>query len=339
MQRIFWILLCGGFLLGSCNNDNSAPDVSQIKVSAPLSRFDQAFFALDTTRLTQGLDSLSRHYAAFYPEFMQYILGVTGDPADCVTQRVVRQFIGSYGGLNDSLQIRFANTGDLQEEVEKSFQYLKYYFPNYQTGTISLFVGPFDAPGIATVRSGTAIGLQQFAGADFFAYQTTALQSLYPAYISRRFTPRYIVPGIIKAITEDLFPPRMAELPLIEQMIEKGKYWYLSSLLLPHHPDSLLTGYTNEQLNWCEENEGLIWSYLIKNEDLNSLNPIVIQTYLGEAPFTQGLSQESSPGNIGAWVGWQIVRKYAAANKELHPDMIMKTPATTILEQAKYKPK
>jgi hypothetical protein len=325
--------------LGSCNNDNSAPDVSQIKVSAPLSRFDQAFFALDTTRLTQGLDSLSRHYAAFYPEFMQYILGVTGDPADSVTQRVVRQFIGSYGGLNDSLQIRFANTGDLQEEVEKSFQYLKYYFPNYQTGTISLFVGPFDAPGIATVRSGTAIGLQQFAGADFFAYQTTALQSLYPAYISRRFTPRYIVPGIIKAITEDLFPPRMAELPLIEQMIEKGKYWYLSSLLLPHHPDSLLTGYTNEQLNWCEENEGLIWSYLIKNEDLNSLNPIVIQTYLGEAPFTQGLSQQPSPGNIGAWVGWQIVRKYAAANKELHPDMIMKTPATTILEQAKYKPK
>jgi hypothetical protein len=270
---------------------------------------------------------------------MQYILGVTGDPADSVTQRVVRQFIGSYGGLNDSLQIRFANTGDLQEEVEKSFQYLKYYFPNYQTGTISLFVGPFDAPGIATVRSGTAIGLQQFAGADFFAYQTTALQSLYPAYISRRFTPRYIVPGIIKAITEDLFPPRMAELPLIEQMIEKGKYWYLSSLLLPHHPDSLLTGYTNEQLNWCEENEGLIWSYLIKNEDLNSLNPIVIQTYLGEAPFTQGLSQESSPGNIGAWIGWQIVRKYAAANKELHPDLIMKTPATTILEQAKYKPK
>jgi len=310
-----------------------------MKVSAPLSRFDQAFFALDTTRLTQGLDSLSRHYAAFYPEFMQYILGVTGDPADSVTQRVVRQFIGSYGGLNDSLQIRFANTGDLQEEVEKSFQYLKYYFPNYQTGTISLFVGPFDAPGIATVRSGTAIGLQQFAGADFFAYQTTALQSLYPAYISRRFTPRYIVPGIIKAITEDLFPPRMAELPLIEQMIEKGKYWYLSSLLLPHHPDSLLTGYTNEQLNWCEENEGLIWSYLIKNEDLNSLNPIVIQTYLGEAPFTQGLSQESSPGNIGAWVGWQIVRKYAAANKELHPELIMKTPATTILEQAKYKPK
>ena len=310
-----------------------------MKVSAPLSRFDQAFFALDTTRLTQGLDSLSRHYAAFYPEFMQYILGVTGDPADSVTQRVVRQFIGSYGGLNDSLQIRFANTGDLQEEVEKSFQYLKYYFPNYQTGTISLFVGPFDAPGIATVRSGTAIGLQQFAGADFFAYQTTALQSLYPAYISRRFTPRYIVPGIIKAITEDLFPPRMAELPLIEQMIEKGKYWYLSSLLLPHHPDSLLTGYTNEQLNWCEENEGLIWSYLIKNEDLNSLNPIVIQTYLGEAPFTQGLSQESSPGNIGAWIGWQIVRKYAAANKELHPELIMKTPATTILEQAKYKPK
>jgi hypothetical protein len=339
MQRIFWILLSGGLLLGSCTSSTKAPDVSHLQVTAPLSRFDQAFFALDTTRLTQGLDSLARNYAAFYPEFMQYILGVSGDFTDTTTQRVVRQFISSYGALNDSLQVRFANTEELQQEVEKSFQYLKYYFPSYQTGTISFYVGPFDAPGIATVRSGTAVGLQQFAGQDFFAYQTGALQSLYPSYISRRFTPRYIVPGIVKAITEDLFPPRMAELPLVEQMIERGKYWYLASLLLPHHPDSLITGYTQQQLNWCKENEGLIWSYLLKNEDLNSLNPIVIQTYLGEAPFTQGLSQESSPGNLGAWVGWQIVKKFAAANKELHPEAIMKTSPATILEQAKYKPK
>ena len=90
MQRIFWILLSGGLLLGSCTSSTKAPDVSHLQVTAPLSRFDQAFFALDTTRLTQGLDSLARNYAAFYPEFMQYILGVSGDFTDTTTQRVVR---------------------------------------------------------------------------------------------------------------------------------------------------------------------------------------------------------------------------------------------------------
>jgi hypothetical protein len=99
-------------------------------------------------------------------------------------------------------------------------------------------------------------------------------------------------------------------------MIEKGKQWYLLDKFLPGIPDSIKTGYTQQQLDWCRENEGLIWSYIVKNEDLNSINPAVIQTYIGEGPFTQGFSQEYSPGNIGQWIGWQIV-------KSLYP----KTPA------------
>jgi hypothetical protein len=60
---------------------------------------------------------------------------------------------------------------------------------------------------------------------------------------------------------------------------------------------------------------------------------------LGEAPFTQGLSQEYSPGNLGTWVGWQIVKKFVAGRTELAPEAVMKTSPATILEQAKYKPK
>ncbi|NDF97753.1 MAG: hypothetical protein EB101_02250 [Chitinophagia bacterium] len=339
MQRQFWVLLGCWVLLGSCNRTDRTPDVSHIKTKVSLARFDQALFALDTAQLATGLDSLATNFSGFYPEYMQFILGVSGDPSDSTTQRTVRQFIGAYRPIQDSLQLRFADTRNLEKELQTSFRYLLYYFPSYQSGTITLFTGPLDAPGVATVRSGTAVGLQQFAGNGFFAYQSADLQTLYPGYLSRRFAPQYIVPGVIKAIAEDLFPPRTAELPLIEQMIERGKYWYLASLLLPYHADSLITGYTQQQLAWCKDNEGLIWSHLVKNEDLNSLNPVVIQTYLGEAPFTQGLSQEYSPGNLGAWVGWQIVKKYADAHSEMHPSDIMKTPPATLLEQAKYKPK
>ncbi len=339
MQRSFGVLwLCCLLLLG-CTNTNPAPDVSHIEVEVRLSRFDRAFFALDTQHLGPSLDTLSKKFAGFYPEYMQYILGVSGDVTDTATLQATLLFLRSYKGLNDSLQLRFSDTRALEKELASAFRYLRYYFPSYSPGIITLYTGPFDAPGVATVRSGTALGLQQFAGQDFFAYQTAELQTLYPTYLSKRFAPPYMVPGVVKAIAEDMFPPRTAELPLVEQMVEKGKYWYLASLLLPEHSDSVITGYTAQQLAWCKENEGLIWSHLLKNEDLNSLNPVVIQTYLGEAPFTQGLSQEYSPGNLGAWVGWQIVKKFVASQKEMHPEAVMKTSAASLLEQAKYKPK
>ncbi len=279
MHRASWALLFCWVLLYGCTQTDQRPAVSDIEVKVNLARFDRALFAIDTNRLSAELTDLSNHFAAFYAEYMQFILGVNGNPGDTATLQATRQFLHHYKSVNDSLQLRFSDTRWLEKELEESFKYLRYYFPNYKPGTITFYTGPFDAPGIATVRSGTAVGLQQFGGADFFAYRTAELQALYPTYLSRRFAPPYIVPGIIKAISEDLFPPQGAELPLIEQMVEKGKYWYLASLLLPDYPDSLLTGYTQQQLDWCQENEGLIWSHLIKSEDLNSLNPIIIQTY------------------------------------------------------------
>ena len=92
-------------------------------------------------------------------------------------------------------------------------------------------------------------------------------------------------------------------------------------------------------VNLCNENEGLIWSYIVKNEDLNSLNPAIIQTYIGEGPFTQGFSQEHSPGNLGQWIGWQILKKFTGKNTGITPDEVMKTDVKKILDEAKYKPK
>jgi len=119
----------------------------------------------------------------------------------------------------------------------------------------------------------------------------------------------------------------------------KGKGWILLDLLLPEAPDSIKTGYTKKQLDWCKENEGLIWSYIVKNEDLNTLNPAIIQTYIGEGPFTQGFSQELSPGNMGQWIGWQIVKKFLSRNPGMKPADIMNTDVKKILDGAKYKPK
>lgn len=334
---VLLILLC--ITLFSCGSKKGGPDVSGIKVEIPIDRFDKDFFSIDTNNIAASLQKVWLAHPDFYTDFMQQVLGVRGPDSSAVTILAVQQFIRGYTGVNTVLQKEYANTGWLQKELEQGFRYVKYYFPQYKTGKAVLFTGPFDAPGVATINFGLAIGLQQFAGKDFEAYRDPAFQEMFPAYISRRFSKEYITANCMKAVVEDLFPDKSKALPLIEQMIEKGKRWYLLDKFLPATADSLKTGYTQQQLDWCAENEGLIWSYLVKNEDLNSINPEVIQTYIGEGPFTQGLSQELSPGNIGQWIGWQMVKKFVSKNSDLTPEQVMTTPARDILDKAKYKPK
>ena len=200
-------------------------------------------------------------------------------------------------------------------------------------------MGPLDAPGVALTGSGIAVGLHQFGGKDFPPYQSMEAQQLFPAYISRRFESQYIVVNCMKAVIEDIYPDRSGVKGLVEQMIEKGKQWWLLDKFLPAKPDSLKTGFTKQQLNWCEANEGLVWNDIITTQkDLYTKDPMAVQNYLGEAPFTQSLGP-SAPGNIGQWVGWQIVKKFADKNSSMSVADVLKTDARKILEEAKYKPK
>jgi hypothetical protein len=331
----FFLILI--FFLGCTNNEG--PDVSKIKVDIPIERFDKNFFALDTNNIATGLKELMQSHPNFYTDFMQQILGVSGSDTNKVTQDVSKVFIRGYSLMYQGLSKQYSDVGWLQKDIQRAFQYVKYYFPEYKTSKIILFMGPLDAPGVALTRSGIAIGLHQFGGKDFPAYQSMEAQQLFPAYISRRFEPKYIVVNCMKAVIEDIYSERSGVKGLVEQMIEKGKQWWLLDKFLPTTPDSLKTGFTKQQLDWCEANEGMIWNDIITTQkDLYTKDPMAIQNYLGEAPFTQSLGP-SSPGNIGQWIGWQIVKKFAEKNSSMSVSDVLKTDAKKILEVAKYKPK
>ena len=326
------------FLFISCTN-SKGPDVSNIKVDIPIERFDKTFFALDTNNIAAGLKELMQSHSDFYTDFMQQILGVSGSDTNRVTLDVSKLFISGYSLMYQSLSKQYGDVNWLQKDIQKAFQYVKYYFPDYKTSKIILFMGPLDAPGVALTGSGIAVGLHQFGGKDFPAYQSMEAQQLFPAYISRRFEPQYIVVSCIKAVIEDIYPDRSGAKGLVEQMIEKGKQWWLLDKFLPATPDSLKNGFTKQQLNWCEANEGMIWNDIITTQkDLYTKDPMAIQNYIGEAPFTQSLGP-SSPGNIGQWIGWQIVKKFADKNSSMGITDVLKTDARKILEEAKYKPK
>ena len=337
------------FVLLACKNKTTIPDVSGIQVSFTLERFDKDFFAVDSNAVAAALPALQQKYPSFLPIFINNVLGLGPlRPDNPLAYEGTRRFLHLTRPVFDSSQLIFRNTDFLEKDFRRAFQFVHYYFPDYKTpGKIITLVGPPD--GLAQMGSDYStnfigpdflgISLQFYLGKNSSIYNNEYfIANVAPLYRSRRFAKQYIVPDAMKLIVDDLFPDKSNGQPLITQMIEKGKQWYLLDKFLPNTPDSLKTGYTQKQLDWCTSNEGLIWNYIITNENLYSVEPATIQTYIGEAPFTQGMP-EVSPGNIGAWVGWQIVKKFAERNPDMSLADIMKADTKRILEGSKYKPK
>lgn len=345
MKKVLTILfLTIGFI--ACNDKKNAPDVSNIKVDLAVKRFDRDFFSIDTMAIEKSLSELQRKYPDFLGIYLQNIVGVNDNEG-------IKTFYRLYKPVYDSAQKIYADFDKVKDQVQDALKYVKYYFPDYKVPvTILPVIGPMNSrEDLARMNNGEytpdfigpdfiGISLQFYMGKDFSLYNNEYfINTVAPIYRSRRFSKEYIAADVMKLVTDDLFPDKSNTKPLLEQMIEKGKQWWLLDKFMPGVPDSIKTGYTQYQLDWCKQNEGLIWSYIIKNNELRSINPATIQTYIGEGPFTKGLSQEESPGNLGPWIGWQIVKKFEEKNPGMKPGDIMMTSPEKILEEGKYKPK
>lgn len=330
-------------LLWGCGS-SSDPDVSGFQPKYQLQRFEEGFFSLDTlsdaAKLKQDLLSLQQNYPGFADDFTTYILGVgkISDSMPPPALQAVQFFRKNYQSVFQELENSRKEFTRIKPQLDELFQHFMFYFPPFDVPNVFTYVGPFDAPGAALTTHGLAIGLQLFGGKDFFFYQTVQGQELFPQYISRRFEPAYIPVRAAQVILDDLFPAPPEKNTLIDQMLEGGKKWYALEKLLPKAPDSLLTGFTQAQLEFCEKNEGAVWNLILKNTDLYTIDPGIIQLYIGDAPTTQGFP-ESAPGNIGQYLGWKIVQKYMSKNPGTPLQSLLEMDARKIYQDAGYKPR
>jgi len=332
------LYLCLVLVAVSCKHKN-IPNVSKVKVDVQLERFEKDFFAIDTTNIDASLQQLHQKYPGFLQDFIFNILALPPQPdSSMAVQQGVLSFIRSYMPLKVSVDEMYANMNDVQKDIKRGLQFVKYYFPTYKVPSkIITFIGPLNSYGNILTTNAIAIGLQLYMGSNYSLYQSAAGQEMYPNYISRRFKREYIAVNSIKTIVDDMYPDNSAGRPLIEQMIEAGKRLYLLDMFMPETADTLKTGYTKKQLEGSLKNEELIWSYFVQNDLLYVTDPAITKDYMNDAPNTAALGQ-ASPGFIGQFVGWRIVQKWMDKNEKVTPAQLMETNPKTIFEQAKYKP-
>jgi hypothetical protein len=126
----------------------------------------------------------------------------------------------------------------------------------------------------------------------------------------------------------------------IGKMVNEGKKMYLLDLYLPSIPDYEKIGYSQDKLNWAAANEEQIWMYFIERKLLFDTDTKLNQRFLENAPFSKFYMEQDhlSPGKIGVWIGWQIVRSYMKHN-DVSLQELLKIDESDLFNKSKYKPK
>ncbi len=148
-------------------------------------------------------------------------------------------------------------------------------------------------------------------------------------------------------ITQDLIADlyaRKGKIPtdktFLAQMVYYGKQLYLKDVLTPDADDATKMGYTPEQIKWCKENEAEIWRYFVERNMLYDTDANLLRRFILPSPFSKfylDLDNES-PGRIGVWMGWQMVKSYMK-NNDVSLQQLLDMDEKELFLQSKYKPK
>ncbi|MBV6440465.1 MAG: hypothetical protein EPGJADBJ_02134 [Saprospiraceae bacterium] len=335
-NAISLVVLAAVLVLGSCGNDG-APDVSDVEVEINIRRFDQDLFALDTANLEAGMQQLSQKYPEMLPLFAVNIIHDVTNPNETPAQ-AVRGFLAApeVRHLYDTVQQVYGDLRWLDRDLTQMFRYYKFYFPQKPVPEVVAIISEFATDAFTAGDSLCGIGLDMFLGENYPAY--FANENTSPAYIRRQFRKEYIAVRLAKALAQNLADAPPGE-RLLDQMLHNGKMLYIVDCLLPAVPDSLKMGYTREQMEGSYANEQGVWARLLEQNLLYSTDARKLRKLVSPSPNAPVVFQEA-PGEIGNWIGWQIVEAYM----KRYPNTTMQEllnfrDAQKFLEQSKYKPR
>ncbi|WP_295337848.1 gliding motility lipoprotein GldB [Flavobacterium sp.] len=317
-MKKYFVIVITFFLLVSCDKKSKVEKaVEEISVTLKVDRFDQAFFEAKPNELS----NLKAEYPFFFPE---------GTPDDVWVEKMQNK---DWRALYAEVQKKFPDFNKQTTEIEDLFKHFKYYFPETVMPKIYTVIADMDYNNKAIYANDKLIiALELYLGKSHQFYT-------FPEYLKQNFEERQMMPDIVASYAMRKIPPP-SEKTLLANMIYYGKELYLKDVMLPNHTDAEKIGYTSEQIAWSQENESYIWRFFIEENLLFSSDTKLENRFINQAPFSKFYLEidNESPGRIGQWIGWQIVRSFME-NNEVSLQEMLKMDAKQIFERSKYKPK
>jgi hypothetical protein len=339
VKHLFYFLLISIFFsFFSCQDSKwEVPKDALQNIKMEWKRFDHELIKLSGNELTKAkLNELEIEFPHFAPLYVEGIMRFGGYGSN-ESIRIFNQFLNDQDVI--SLLRKVENTfpeNDFEmekQELAKGFARYSYHFQGRPIPEVFCFASAFTFTTVVD-DSLLGIGLDMYLGKEYKPYAQAGI----PKYKFKHFERSYIVPDALRAWLVSEFQPTGGQ-NLLEQMIYQGKIAYLLSAFLPSYDEHLLINYTEQELDWCEANEKEIWFHFVDLELLHTIENFQLRKYMGEAPFIAGFP-EGSPGRVGQWMGFQIVKAYLDAQpNESLIDLMNTENADLILQQSNYKPK
>ncbi|HEY4618696.1 MAG TPA: gliding motility lipoprotein GldB [Flavobacterium sp.] len=317
-MKIYLVSSVLSLFILSCGQKNKIEKaIAEMPVEIKVERFDKIFFETQP----EDLNKVKKEYPFFFPAGNE----------DAVWLNKMQDPL--WQELYGEVQKKYANFDPVQSQFVGLFKHIKYYFPETKTPKVITVISEMDYNNkVIYADSLVIVSLEMYLGKEHKFYQ-------FPEYIKQNFEQRQIMPDVVSSFFKFKTAPNQNK-SLLSNMIYAGKELYLKDKLLPDYGDADKMGYTAEQIKWCQENESYMWRYFIEKELLYSDDQKLIPRFINMAPFSKFYLEidNESPGRVGAWVGWQIVRSYMENNK-VSLQQLLNTNVKEIFEKSKYKPK
>ena len=302
----------------SCKKDTAAEaDISSVETSVFVERFDLKF---DNSSIDE-LEGLKQEYPfMFSSQFTNedYAQRLT-DSLQIALRGEVRQAFADFPEADD---------------IEQLFKHLKYYFKTFRDPRLITVTSDVDYRNkIIVTDTIVLIALDNYLGPEHEFY------SGIPNYIRKTLRREMLVSDLAQAYGDKILS-RPDSRTFLNDMIYHGKLLYFKDRIVPFVEDALKIGYSPDQLEWAMANESNIWRYFVERELLYSTDPKLVSRFINPAPFSKfnlELDNES-PGMLGRYLGWQIVRSYMENNEKSLQELIT-TDAEDIFKNARFKPR
>jgi gliding motility-associated lipoprotein GldB len=314
------LLIAFSFFVFSCKDQSETEKkIAEIPVSLKLSRFDKIFFETPVADLA----NMKLSHPEFFPK----------DVPDSVWTNKMENV--QWKELYKEVQKKYGDFKTEKQQIDAVFKHAKFYFPKTRLPEVITVISEMDYNNkVIYTGDYLLIALELYLGKDHEFYK-----SEFPAYIRQNFEASQIIPDVVTALSNNQVP-EAANKNLLSQMIFAGKELYIKDLLIPDYSDADKIGYTPEQIQWCQDNESYMWRFFIDESLLYDTYPKLANRFINRAPFSKFYLEidNETPGRVGTWIGWQIVRAYAEHNK-VDVKTLLTTDAATIFNNSKYKPK
>lgn len=331
LTRFSLVLFMFLSLINCKGQGNSAANYSAAE-PLPVHRFDQAFLTLLESPDTEKIAAFQAEYAPMIRVLERSLFKTaTTDSAEVDMDRLLNYFSEpTLLQLYKATENTFADVSSIEQSLASGFEFLKAELPDLQVPAIYLHVSGLNQ-NVLVADSLLSISIDKYLGADFPLYQ-----DFFYDYQLRRMQASAVVPDYFTAWLYAEYPFEGKEEVLLERMIYEGKIKYLVQLSVPSVSEEELFGFTSEELAWCKANESGIWKSIVEKKHLYTPDVLTTLKYFEGQPSV--FISEEAPGNLGPWVGYQIVKKEIERTKSSLAALMQNNNAQDILTQSRYKP-